>query len=70
MANPFTDHPAQAGESYSKHLAFAGRHGFLLIAAGAACLLHAFLPFLFARTASASVERIHDELLHRKSGRR
>jgi Family of unknown function (DUF6356) len=61
----FTDHPTTAGESYTEHmraaLSFAGP---LATAAGAA-LVHAFLPFLCVRTASLTVNKLHERMARR-----
>ncbi len=63
----FTEHPASVGESYWGHLLraswFSGR---LLLAAGA-CLVHAFLPFLFVRTGSQAITELHTAMV---TGRR
>ena len=42
-------------------LSFAGP----LLAAGCAALVHAFLPFLFLSTASATVKRLHARMMNR-----
>lgn len=62
MANIFTRHPAEIGESYSEHLGAAGAFGLTLVGAGLACIVHAVLPFLFTHTASKSVHRLNREL--------
>ncbi|HVL59343.1 MAG TPA: DUF6356 family protein [Burkholderiaceae bacterium] len=55
----FTEHPRAVGETYLQHLRNAAGFGLALVAAGAACLVHAVLPFVFERTASQAVERLH-----------
>ena len=65
MANPFTHHPKEVGESYPQHLAHAGRVGFVLIGAGLACLVHAVLPFLFVNTGSNTIRGLHGGLTKR-----
>jgi hypothetical protein len=70
--DPFTRHPASVGESYGQHFASAGGFGLKLLGAGLACLVHAVLPFLFVRTGSAAVTRLHDAMVAnrmRKPGR-
>ena len=59
----FTEHPASVNESYGEHLATASGFGVNLLAAGCACLVHSLLPFLFVRTASAMVERLHTRMV-------
>jgi hypothetical protein len=65
MANPFTDHPREVGESYGEHMANAGSYGFALIGAGLACLAHAVLPFVFVNTGSNSIRRLYGRLTKR-----
>lgn len=55
-------HLAAAGESYGRHLRFAGTVGTLLVLAGIACLLHALLPAVFKDHASRTIRRLHDAL--------
>jgi hypothetical protein len=62
----FTDHPASVGESYLQHLLVAAGFGTRMVASGLACLLHAFLPFLFVRTGSRCIEQLHSEMLARR----
>lgn len=54
----FVDHPRSIGETYGEHAGHALYIGSRMILAGGACLLHALLPGLFVRTASAAVEDI------------
>jgi hypothetical protein len=65
-ANPFTEHPAAAGETYLAHLRAAAGFGFQLVAAGLACLVHALLPFLFVRTGSDCIGRLHERMMARR----
>jgi hypothetical protein len=65
-ANPFTEHPASVGETYLVHLRAAAGFGFEMIVAGFACLVHALLPFLFVRTGSDCILRLHDRMLARR----
>ncbi len=67
LADAFCAHPASVGESYAQHLQAAAGFGAKLWLAGLLCMIHAFLPFLFVRSASAMVERLHDRMIrHRK----
>jgi len=65
--NLFTRHPATADETYWQHAAFAGRMGGLLVAAGAAALVHAVLPFAFETTASRLLGRLQHQMETRHS---
>lgn len=59
----FTEHPASVGETYSEHMGRAACFGLRMIAAGAACLVHAVLPFLFVRTGSAAIAELNDRMV-------
>lgn len=59
----FTEHPASVGETYSQHLITALSFGARMIAAGSACMLHGFFPFLFVKTGSSTVRHLHDEMI-------
>ena len=65
MLDAFTRHPTAIGESYGQHLAQAGAFGATMLAAGAACLIHAIFPFLFEKTASQCVQRLHAQMAAR-----
>lgn len=59
IAKLFTDHPASVEETYLEHAAFAGRFSLALFGAGCAALVHALFPFMFEKTASRIVARLH-----------
>lgn len=61
------EHPEQIGETYTEHAAHAMWIGLRMIAAGLACLVHALLPGLCARTASRTVEAITDLMQSRSN---
>jgi hypothetical protein len=66
----FTEHPNSVGETYSQHLGTAGAFGARMIAAGSACILHGFFPFLLVKTGSTTVRHLHDEMItHRMRSR-
>ena len=64
---PFQRHPATVGETYGQHLAVALRFACEMLRGGGACLIHAFLPFLFVTTGSDTVKRLHAAMV---AGRR
>lgn len=66
MKSLFTEHPAAVGETYGEHMATAGWFARELLVAGLACAVHALLPFLFVRTASIRVERLHDRMVRNR----
>lgn len=61
--NPFTQHPAEVGESYWQHQRMALGFAVELFAAGFAALVHAFLPFLFVKTGSKAITRLHERMV-------
>lgn len=65
MLDLFTRHPHAVGETYLEHAATAGGFGAEMVMAGFACLIHAFLPFLFKTTASDAVVRLRARMAAR-----
>lgn len=63
VRNPFTDHPATVGETYWQHLASAWGFSWRMMLASLACLVHALLPFLFEKTGSRAITRLHDRMV-------
>ncbi len=59
----FFDHPASVDETYAQHLAAASGFALSLMVGAVACLVHAVLPFLFVKTASAIIEELHDRMV-------
>lgn len=64
----FREHPASVGESYFGHMGFAIRFATKLFGAGAAALVHAFIPGLCQTTASRKVAELHTMSQHRGPG--
>ena len=63
----FLRHPHSVGETYKQHLQFASFTGLKLVLAGIACCIHSILPFLFANTASETIQQVNQEILERKN---
>lgn len=63
----FTEHPASVGETYGEHFRVAGRFGTAMLLGGAACLVHAVLPFLFTRTGSGIITQLHERMVVNRS---
>ncbi|QHE91464.1 hypothetical protein PI93_021720 [Pandoraea fibrosis] len=59
----FTQHPASVGENYLQHMGSALSFALPLLGAFLACLVHALLPFLFAKTGSRIITRLHDRMV-------
>lgn len=62
-ARLFTQHPASVGETYLQHLRSAATFAVRMLAGGLACMVHAFLPFLFERTASRCIHQLHQRMV-------
>lgn len=58
-----TEHPKSVGETYGEHffsaLSFAGWMAY----ASVLCLCHALMPWMFCRSGSAIIERLHDRMV-------
>ena len=63
----FLAHPASVDESFLQHMAFALRFAGLLLAAGGAALVHAFIPCLFEKTASGIIKDLYQKTHNRGS---
>jgi len=59
----FTTHPASVGETYGEHFATATYFARQLLIAALACFVHAVLPFLFEKTASGILRRLHERMV-------
>jgi len=66
MAFSFTEHPAAVGETYFGHLFSALFFCAKMTLALLACLVHAFLPFLFEKTGSKMITRLMDDMVHNR----
>ncbi|HEX8535628.1 MAG TPA: DUF6356 family protein [Allosphingosinicella sp.] len=65
MANPFTRHPSEVGESYAQHLATAAGFGATMVVGGLCVMIHAVLPFLFEQTGSKTMCKLHKKMTSR-----
>jgi len=61
----FHAHPHAVGESYGEHFFAASRYAARMFAAGGAALVHAFLPFMFEKTASTIVKSMYADMTRR-----
>ncbi|VVE42743.1 capsule biosynthesis protein [Pandoraea cepalis] len=59
----FTQHPASVGENYLQHMGSALSFALPLLGACLACLVHALLPFLFEKTGSRIIVRLHERMV-------
>ena len=67
MKTLFTDHPKSVGESYGEHLGQAFYFGGRMLGCGFACLVHGFLPFLFKKTGSDTIEHLHHRMVKNRA---
>jgi hypothetical protein len=65
MANLFTRHPEEVGESYSGHMATAAGFGLTMVVGGLCVMVHAVLPFLFVNTGSRTMDKLHKTMTKR-----
>ena len=65
MPNLFTRHPEALGESFFQHFFHAISYAGRMFLAGGAALVHAFLPFLFEKTASNMIKAMYAEMTAR-----
>jgi hypothetical protein len=63
----FTAHPASVGETYGEHFLMASWFARQLFLAALACSVHAVLPFLFEKTASGILRRLHERMVVSRS---
>lgn len=59
----FTDHPASVNESYVEHMEMSGSFACWLFIAGFCAAVHAIFPFLFEKTGSRIITRLHDRMV-------
>ena len=67
MANVLTRHLRDVGETYTEHFGMASGFALRLITTGFACLIHGIFPFLFERTGSDMVRKLHDEMVRKRA---
>lgn len=58
-----TEHPNSVGESYGEHMLSALSFAGWMALAAVLCLCHALLPWLFCRSGSAIIERLHNRMV-------
>ncbi|AKC72325.1 DUF6356 family protein [Pandoraea oxalativorans] len=68
----FTQHPASVSENYLQHMGTSMSFALPLFGACLACFVHAALPFMFEKTGSRIITRLHDRMVthrDRRTGR-
>ncbi len=59
----FTAHPTSVDESYAEHMGVAFGFALRMFLGSLACLVHAFLPFLFLKTGSDTIVALHERMV-------
>lgn len=59
----FTEHPASVNESYVEHMEMSGSFAAWLFAAGFCAMVHAVFPFLFEKTGSRIITKLHNRMV-------
>ena len=59
----FTRHLDSVGETYLQHARHAVGFSLGMFLGSLACLVHAVLPFVFERTGSDCIRRLHDRMV-------
>ena len=63
MKTLFTDHPSSVNETYTEHMAMSASFGVAMLCGAFAAMVHAVFPFLFEKTGSAIITRLHDRMV-------
>jgi len=66
MANIFTKHPKEVGESYLQHLLVALKYSFTLFLLFLTTFIHSIFPFIFRNTTSSKIIKMAEDLKTRK----
>lgn len=66
---PFRQHPQSVGESYLQHMATSFSFGATMFATSMAALVHGVFPFLFVKTGSNAVSRLHQRMVAHRDRR-
>ena len=66
MANIFTKHPKEVGETYFQHLWVALKYSFKLLLLFIISFIHSIFPFIFKTTVSAKIIEMAEQLKNRK----
>ena len=66
MANIFTQHPKETGDSYLQHLLMALKYSFTLFLLFLTAFIHSIFPFIFKNTTSSKIIKMAEDLKTRK----
>ncbi len=59
----FTEHPNSVEETYAEHMGMAFSFAGRMFLGAIACFIHGFLPFLFVKTGSATIDELHGRMV-------
>ena len=59
----FVEHPASVNETYIEHMGMSGSFAIGLALATGAAVMHSIFPFMFEKTASGIITRLHDRMV-------
>ena len=57
------EHLDSVGETYLQHFLHACRFSLTMAIGSVACLMHAVFPFLFVKTGSGIITKLHDDMV-------
>ena len=63
MFKLFTEHPASVNETYFERLYTAMTFSGTMFIATIVCFIHSVLPFLFVKTGSKLITKLHDRMV-------
>ena len=66
MANIFTKHPKEVGETYFQHLWVSLKYSFKLLLLFIISFIHSIFPFIYKTTVSAKIIEMAEQLKNRK----
>ena len=69
IVRAFREHPATVGESYLEHMRSALGFSAAMVGAAVCCTVHAFLPFLFQKTGSTTIEGLHRRMVRQRGSK-
>lgn len=63
LSTLFTEHPSSVNESYIEHMEMSSTFSFWLFVAGFCALIHAVFPFMFEKTGSEIINKLHGRMV-------
>ena len=66
MLAKFTAHPASVNETYFQHMKSALTFSLTFFTGSIIALVHAFFPFLFEKTGSELITRLHQKMVSQR----